>query len=123
MPLRFLLDEQLRGGGLWHAIRQHNAVSAYTIDIIRVGDPPDLPLGSTDADNLLWAEREGRILISRDVTTLPAQLAAHLRTGHHSPGVLVIRRGSSVPQVLAYLELAAYAADPAAYQDHVEHIP
>jgi hypothetical protein len=123
MPLRFLLDEQLRGGGLWLAIQQHNAAGANKIDVVRVGDPPDLPLGTSDADNLLWAEREGRILVSRDVRTLPAHLAAHLQAGHHSPGVLIIRRRSGVPQVLAYLELAAYAADPAAYQDHIEHIP
>jgi hypothetical protein len=37
--------------------------------------------------------------------------------------VLIIRRGSTIPQLLAFLELAAYAADPAAYQDQITHIP
>jgi hypothetical protein len=50
-------------------------------------------------------------------------LTAHLQAGHHSPGVLIIRRGSTIAQIVAYLELAAYAADFARYQDHIEHIP
>ena|SRR5437762_1102974 len=123
MPLRFLLDEDLRGGGLWGAIQQHNAGSAQMIDMVRVGDPPDLPLGSSDRDILTWAEREDRILVSRDVATLPTQLTAHVQAGAHSPGVFMIRRASTVAQVIAYLELAAYAADPAAYFDHIEYIP
>jgi hypothetical protein len=62
-PLRYLLDENLRGR-LWQAIGVHNQTGAYPIDVVRVGDPPDLPLGSLDPDILLWAEREGRILVS-----------------------------------------------------------
>jgi hypothetical protein len=123
MPLRFLLDEHLRGGSLWHAIQQHNLGTAYPIEAVRVGDPPSLPLGSTDPAILLWAEHEDRILISRDITTFPGHLASHLQTGHRSPGVLIIRRGSTITQLLAYLELAAYAADPALYQDQITHIP
>jgi hypothetical protein len=123
MPLRFLLDEHLRGGSLWYAIQRHNVGSGYPIDTVRVGDPPNLPLGSTDATILQWGENEGRILISRDLRTLPGHLAIHLQTGHHSPGLLSIRRGSTITQLLFYLELAAYAADPAAYQDLITYIP
>ncbi len=53
MPLRFLLDENLRGRALWQAIQQHNARGANTLDIVRVGDPPDLPLQSQDSAILL----------------------------------------------------------------------
>ena len=63
MPLRFLLDENLRGGGLWQAIQKHNQVGIYPVDVIRVGDPSDLPLGASDPDILLWGERESRILL------------------------------------------------------------
>jgi hypothetical protein len=123
MPLRFLLDEHLRGGGLWQAIQQHNAHSPYPIDAVRVGDPPDMPLGSLDPDILLWAERAGRICVSQDKRTLPGYLAAQLQAGHHSPGICIIRTGCAVLQVVAALELIAHADDPAAYQDNIDYIP
>src|SRR5688500_2032312 len=117
MPLRFLLDEHMRGHPLWHAIRQHNARGVNALDVVRVGDPPDLPLGTPDPDILLWAEREDRVLISLDYSTLPNHLTDHLRNGRHSPGILLIRSNSSVSQVLAHLEVAAYAGNPADHQD------
>jgi hypothetical protein len=83
--LRFLLDEHLRGV-LWLAIIRHNAQGGLPIDAVRVGDPPDLPLGSSDPEILRWAEREGRILLTQDVHTMPGFLAQHLQAGNHSPG-------------------------------------
>jgi len=90
--LRFLLDEHLRGP-LWLAILRHNALGGLPIDVARVGDSPELPLGSADASILLWAEQEGRILPTEDIHTMPGHLADHLRDGRHSPGVFVIRVG------------------------------
>ena len=58
MALRYLLDEHLRGGGLWQAIRQHNASGVDVLDVVRVGDPPDLPLGTGDPDVLTLVDRE-----------------------------------------------------------------
>jgi len=47
MPLRYLLDENQRGV-LWHVIQRHNARGIDPIDTVRVGDTPDLPLGTDD---------------------------------------------------------------------------
>ena len=93
--LRFLLDEHLRGP-LWLAILRHNARGGLPIDVVRVGDAPDLPLGSTDLDILLWAERESRILLSEDLHTMPGHLAQHLHAGHRSPGVFMVHAGCSI---------------------------
>jgi hypothetical protein len=120
--LRYLLDENMRGV-LWRAIQRHNTRSKETLDVIRVGDPSDLPLGTSDADILLWAEREGRILISHDANTLSRHLAAHLRAGHHSSGIFIPRQQTRLSQVLAFLGEAAYTSDPADWNDHVEYIP
>ena len=46
MPVRFVLDETLRGKPIWQAIRQHRASGPIAVDAVRVGDPRDLPLGS-----------------------------------------------------------------------------
>ena len=123
MPLAFLLDEHLRGRRLGHAIRQHNTRGADPIDVIRVGDPPDLPLGSTDPAVLLWAERAGRILVTLDRHTLPGHLADHLRAGHQSPGVLLVRRHASLSQIVSYLALIAHVGDPSDFLDRLEYIP
>jgi GAF domain-containing protein len=123
MALRFQLDENLRGGGLWQAILQHNARGVDVLDVVRVGDPPDLPTGSTDPALLSWAEREGRILVTRDSQTMPRYLADHLQAGHHSPGVLLVRRRCPLPQVLGELVLHAHAGNPVDYQDRIAYIP
>ncbi len=122
MPLAYVLDEHLRGI-LFQAIQQHNAASVFPIDAVQVGDPLDLPLGSADPFILLWAEREGRVVVSYDKGTMPGHLAIHLQGGHHSPGVFLVRRSATVPRIVDYLAIAAHAADPAAQRDRYEYIP
>lgn len=123
MSLRFVLDEHLRGGGLWQAIQQHNASGGYPLDVVRVGDPPDLPLGTPDLDLLLWAEREGRILLSRDFGTMPGHLAHHLLAGRHSPGVILILPRRSLLDILTSLVLSGSCGASIDFQDRIEHIP
>jgi hypothetical protein len=120
--LRFLLDEHLRGV-LWLAILRHNARGGLPIDAVRVGDPPDLPLGSADPAILLWAEREQRILLTLDVNTMPAFMTQHLQAGHRSPGVFVIHVGCSIAQLVGYLELVAHAGNPADYEKAITYVP
>jgi hypothetical protein len=95
MPLRFLLDENLRGP-LWHAVHRHNVAGSLPIDVARVGDPPDLPLASPDGRILAWCEQNDRILVSLDHDTLPGHLNDRLARGEHSPGIFLIRPGSSL---------------------------
>ena len=122
MPLRFVLDEHLRGGGLWQAIQQHNASGGYPLDVVRVGDPPDLPLGTLDPELLFWAEREGRILLSLDFRTMPGHLAHHLQIGRHSPGLALILQHRSLSDVLTSLVLAASCGDPIDFQDRIDYL-
>lgn len=98
-------------------------MSQLTVDVVPVGEPPDLPLGSQDPDILLWAEREGRILVSHDLSTLPAFLADHLRAGHHSPGIFLIRRGASLQEVVDFLVLVAHASEPWEWANRYQFIP
>src|SRR5207237_8958250 len=99
MSIRFLFDENL-DDPLRSAVAHHNARGGDPIDTVQVGDPLNLPRGSDDPDILIWAEREGRILVSFDRSTLPNFLSDHLQAGHHSPGVSLIRRGTSLRQVI-----------------------
>ncbi len=120
--LRFLLDEHLRGP-LSSAILRYNAQGGLAIDVVRVGDPPDLPLASSDPAILLWAERENRILLTEDVHTMPGHLADHLDAGRRSPGIFVISVGYSIKQLVAHLELVAHAGVADDYQDSIVYVP
>ena len=122
MPLSFLLDEHLRGT-LWRAIQHHLARGANPLDVARVGDPEDLPLGSLDPEILLWAEREERILVSEDRRTLARHLADHLLAGHHSPGIFTIRGTTTLPRLISFLEVVAYASEAHEWRDRIEYIP
>jgi hypothetical protein len=122
MPLRYLLDEHFRGD-VWSAILHHNARSVDPIDAVRVGDPPDLPLSSPDSGILVWAERAGRVLISRDRRTMIAELTAHLRAGRTCPGLFIVRRRCRLADVLAFLVEAAGAGDEDQWRDQATYIP
>jgi hypothetical protein len=82
-----------------------------------------LPLGAPDPDILIWAEREGRVLVGLDKATMATHLAEHLASGHHSPGVFTLRPGFPLPELVSFLVLAAYATDPAEWQDQVSFVP
>jgi hypothetical protein len=121
MALRFLRDENQRGP-LWRYIRHHNGRKPFPLDVVRLGDSDDLPLGSDDADILNWAQRENRILISIDRATLAKHLAAHWATGAHSPGIFLLR---SVPlsDIVEFLVMAAYASEPEEWENQLTYIP
>lgn len=122
MALRFVLDEHLRRR-LFGAILRHNATGGLPIDVTQVGDPADLPLGTLDPDLLVWCERNGYILVTRDTNTMLGHLTAHFAAGRHLPGLFVVRRGASLGRIVAFLELAAHAGDPADFADRVTYFP
>jgi hypothetical protein len=122
MPIRFLLDEHLRGP-LWHAIQRHNLRGGLPLDAVRVGDLPELPLGGDDPAILLWAEREQRILVTEDRNTMAGHLADHLRLGRSSPGIFVIALGYRLSQLVNHLELVAHAGDPTDYENCLTYVP
>jgi len=122
MPIRFVLDENQRGR-LWRAVLDHNTQGGHPIDAVRVGDPPDLPLGIDDPALLVWAEQADRILVTADKETMIAHLADHWTAGHHSPGVFLIRRRSRLTDVVAFLSLAAGEDDDGQWRDSITYIP
>lgn len=121
MALAFLLDENVRGR-LGQAIERRNATTEWPLDVVQVGDSADLPLGTSDPDLLVWIERESRLLVSLDKNTLPGHLERHLASGHHVPGILLIRRGTSMGALVDDLVAVAYASDATEWQDRIEYI-
>jgi len=73
------------------------------IDAVRVGDPTDLPLGSEDPAILRWAEREQRILIPFDKSSMAKHLSEHFAGGNHCPGIFMVATESKPVQVLVVI--------------------
>jgi hypothetical protein len=122
MALRFVLDEHLRGV-FWNALTRHNGRGAFPLDTVCVGDLDELPLGTTDALLLLWAEKSGRIVVTLDCNTMPQHLNDHLRGGRRSPGVFIVRPGFPVRVVCEFLQIAAAASEPTEWENHATFIP
>ena len=122
MAMAFLLDENIPGR-IWRAIQRHNQDEEDRLDVVCVGQPDDLPFSSDDPTVLLWAERQDRILVTEDKSTMATHLKAHLASGNHCPGVFMVRPGTGVPELVEFLVVVAYASEPAEWKDRIEFIP
>lgn len=81
MPLKLLLDENMRSGALWQAIQSYPGKTDHPLDIVRVGDVATPPLGSSDDAIVHWAAGQERVLISQDVQTLEDAVARRIAAG------------------------------------------
>jgi hypothetical protein len=107
-----------------NAVLRHNLRGGeFTLDVVRVGDVADLPLSADDAAVLLWAEREGRILITEDRHNMHGHLRDHLAGGHHSPGILIPRADQPMRTLVESLVLIAHAGESTDFADVVTYIP
>jgi hypothetical protein len=79
--------------------------------------------GTLDPDLLVWAEENGRILVTADKATMVGHFKKHLQSGRHSPGLFLARFHASTRQVADFLEAVAYASEPAEWVDRMEFIP
>lgn len=123
MPLKLLLDENLRDQALWLAIVRHNSESADVLDVVRVGDRDGPKLGIKDPELLAWAAAEGRILIGLDKSTLPRHLSEFCASRNRSPGVIFLRNDLSIGDVVELLSLITHASEAHEWENTYRWIP
>jgi hypothetical protein len=121
MAIAFLVDENIPRA-VSHAIIRHNRKGLYLIDAIQIGMVGAPGKGIADPDLLLWSEQHARILVSYDKKTLPDHFAAHLATGHHSPGVFFFKLRHSIPHIVEFLSIVAHASDPREWRDRLFYV-
>ena len=114
MP-RFLADENFD-----HKILR-GVLAQDSTDLITVQDVG--LLGMLDPDILEWAAREGRILLTHDVHTMPAFAFERVRKGHPMPGVVVVIRLTPLRDSIDGLLVAAGAGVDDDFIDQVRYIP
>lgn len=121
MALAFVLDENLRGP-LWGSIRRHNSSGIDSLDVVRVGDILELPLGISDPALLIWSTATGRLLITADFETMPAYFKEHVATHGSHPGLL-LRSRSRLRQVVEQLSIIAHAGVAEDFRNQFVYIP
>jgi len=114
--LRLLADENLDIAvvrGLLRLIPQ--------LDLVRA---QEVGLGSMPDETVLdWAAREGRILLTHDIKTVPPIAHTRVAAGRLMPGVIIVPWTAAVGPVIMDLLLAIRASDAADWQNKVEYLP
>ena len=116
--IHYLVDENTT-----HAIGDQLRRHQSDVVVLNVGDDLAPPLGASDPDILLWLERKGYCLITRNRRSMPQHLRDHLAAGHHVPGIFTLRPRASIGQIIDDLLLIWEASRPDEYRDQIVHIP
>lgn len=72
---------------------------------------------------LEWAAAQGRLIITRDVSTMSAHAFERVALGLPMLGVFVIPERMSVGLAIKELEIIAFASSPDEWRDRVEFLP
>jgi predicted nuclease of predicted toxin-antitoxin system len=113
--MKLLLDENLEAAILRGLLRLSPG-----LDVVRV---VDAGLASApDQAVLAWAAEQGRVVVSRDRATMSLEAARRIEAGEPMPGLLLIRRGASVGEVLRALELILACAQEGELEGVIEYI-
>jgi hypothetical protein len=116
--IRYLFDENIT-----YAVRDQLLRREPDMVVMCIGDQGAPTLGTPDEFILEWIEEHGYILVSRNRRTIPIHLQAHLDKGRHIPGILLLRRGVSIGQVIEELLMIWSASDMQEYRNQIKYVP
>jgi len=91
------------------------------LDIVRIQD-----VGLSGADDpavLEWAAREGRVLLTHDVTTMTRYAYERVRAGQSMPGVFEVRRAIPIGRAIEDVLLLAECSFEAEWEGQVRYLP
>lgn len=114
--LRLLIDQDVDHDilrGLIRRIPQLDEVTAFEIGMSRATDP----------QLLAWAERERRIIVTHDRTTMPMHAARILGEEKNIAGVFVVPRRVPLHQVLDDLELMITCSENHEWINVIRYLP
>jgi len=91
------------------------------LDIVRIQD-----VGLSGADDpavLEWAAREGRVLLTHDVTTMTRYAYERVRAGRSMPGVFEVGRAVSIGRAIEDILLLAECSFNGEWEGQVRYLP
>lgn len=114
--MRLLTDEHVPPAlarGLRRALGEVDVLELRHTDLLGAGDPEVLD----------FAAREGRILITRDASTVPDFAFERLDQGKAMPGVFIWRRRAALGAVLDDLILVVQVSEAEEWQGRIVYLP
>lgn len=114
--LRFLADENF-DNRILRGLRRENAIA----DIVRAQDTEIYQ--ANDPTVLEWAAKEGRIVLTRDLRTMPHFAYERVREGKPMPGVIGIQSDAPIGTILEDLLILIGATEPESLEGQVVYIP
>ena len=91
------------------------------LDVVRVQDAG--LSGADDPTVLEWAARQGRVLLTQDVSTMTRYAYERVRAGKRMPGVFEVSRGSPVGAVIEDILLLAECSLEGEWEGQVRYLP
>jgi hypothetical protein len=114
--LRLAADENFNNDivrGLWRRKPE--------LDIVRIQD-----VGLSGADDptvLEWAAREGRVLLTHDVTTMTRYAYERVRAGQPMPGIFEVNRAVPIGRAIEDILLLAECSLENEWEGQVRYLP
>ncbi len=114
--IRFLADEDFNGHIIRGLLRRVPALG-----IVRVQDVG--LMGQGDSILLAWAEQEGRVLLTHDVSTMTDHAYERMRAGHHVTGVVEVPQSLAIGQAIKDILLIAKLSSPKELENQIQYLP
>ena len=114
--LRLAADENLNNDIVRGLLRRNPELEIVRIQDVGLG-------GADDATVLEWAARQGRVLITHDVSTVTYYAYERVRAGRAMPGVFEVSRSVSVGQAIEDLLLLAECSLEGEWEAQVRYLP
>jgi hypothetical protein len=114
--LRFLTDEDFDNDILRGLTREVPEVDVVRVQDVSLAEAPDPQI-------LEWAAREGRVLLTHDVSTMQAYAYERINVGLPLPGVFLVQQRSPIGQVIGDLALLAECSLEGEWEGRVCRIP
>src|SRR5215210_5506884 len=114
--LRLAIDEDFNNRILRGLLRRSTG-----LDVVRVQDAG--LAGKGDAEVLEWAAREGRVLLTHDVTTMKQYVDERVTTGLSMPGVFEVSQQTPIAQAMEDILLLVECSLEDEWEGQIRFLP
>ena len=116
--VQFLIDESLPLSLVAGLRRREPA-----IEVRRVGQDLIPSFGTPDPEILRFCEQNERLFVSLDRASIPDHVSAHLASGHHTSGVLLVTRQCTLRSIIDDLVIIWAASERDEWKDVLMYLP
>jgi len=113
---RFLADHDLNEHIVQGVLRRESLVTFIRARDVAMSDRPDSEL-------LKYAAREGLIVVSHDVNTMPAEAFSRIAEGRPLPGLLMVHQSAPIGAIIEDIIAIWSASEGEEWANHVSFLP